>query len=77
MAVSQTPRVRGGRFAVAHAVFLLTSAGVAQAQNLSPPAPAAEMPGPSLGEIVDAEAVPVETPAPMTMFGPTSHPAYC
>jgi hypothetical protein len=75
MAGSQTLRLRGGRFAAALAVSFLTSAGGARAQNPSPPLPPAGMPAASFAEVVDAVTSPAVMPAPMTVPGPTYHPA--
>jgi hypothetical protein len=76
MAGSQTLRVRAGLSAAALALSLFTSAGRARAQNPTPPVPSAGVPSASLADAVLSAPDPEATPAPMTVFGPASYPAY-
>jgi hypothetical protein len=73
MAGSQTLRIRGGSFAAALVISLLTFAGHAQAQNSSPPLPPTGTPGQILSDVLDSE---LSTPDPNAglMAGP--QPSY-
>ena len=72
MAGSQTLRVRGGRFAVALAVSLLTFAGLARAQAPLPPLPETGMPERSFADIVTS--TPETTDGPMNIMPPSYYP---
>jgi hypothetical protein len=75
MAGSHTFRIRGGSFATALAVSLLSLAGHAQAQNPLPPLPPAGTPAASSAEIVDSATTPEVMPTPTTAIGPTYYPS--
>jgi hypothetical protein len=70
---------RGGRFAAVFAVSIFTSAGVAMAQDSSPPAPPAPPAGmpaanpAGISETVTARAM---TPAPTTLPSPAPYPGF-
>ncbi len=73
MAGSHTLRVRGGSFAAALVVSLLTFAGHARAQNPSPPVPPTGTPGQILSDVVDSE---LTTPEPSAGLMTVPQPSY-
>ncbi len=76
MAGCQTLPRRGGRFAAALALYFLTSAGGARAQNPSPPVPSAATADARVAEIVDSVTAPEMMPAATTAPGPAYYPGY-